>query len=295
MRYADAASFRQALEQRLKHDAAGDGARLARNRKRVAFDRLLARLAATAPDRWLLKGGYALDLRLRGSARTTKDVDLDWREVDEELLDTLLDVADHDMGDYFAFRVERRAHPADRLEGSQRFLVSVSLAGREFETFPLDIAVRAEPIIAFDTLTTADLLGFADLAPVEVPVVRLERQIAEKLHAYTRTYEGDRRSSRTKDLVDIVLIADLASLDAGALHDALEMTFTARGTHSLPQAVPAPPADWSLPFRDLAAAVGVPTDLEAAHAVAVQLLAPVLDGRVSSGTWHTDKRRWTTH
>lgn len=49
MRYADAASFRQALEQRLKHDAAGDGARLARNRKRVAFDRLLARLAATAP------------------------------------------------------------------------------------------------------------------------------------------------------------------------------------------------------------------------------------------------------
>lgn len=88
MRYVDAASFRQALEQRLKHDAAGDGARLARNRnrKRVAFDRLLARLAATAPDRWLLKGGYALDLRLRGSARTTQDVDLDWREVEQRHL-----------------------------------------------------------------------------------------------------------------------------------------------------------------------------------------------------------------
>lgn len=69
MRYADAASFRQALEQRLKHGAAGDGARLARNRKRVAFDRRLARLAATAPDRWLLKGGYALDLRLPVRAR----------------------------------------------------------------------------------------------------------------------------------------------------------------------------------------------------------------------------------
>ena len=112
MRYADAASFRQALEQRLKRDAAGDGARLSRNRKRIAFDRLLARLAATAPDRWLLKGGYALDLRMRGGARTTKDIDLDWGEVDEELLDTLLDAADLDMGDYFIFRIERRAHPA---------------------------------------------------------------------------------------------------------------------------------------------------------------------------------------
>ncbi|WP_177238774.1 nucleotidyl transferase AbiEii/AbiGii toxin family protein [Pseudonocardia ammonioxydans] len=264
-----------------------------RNRKHVAFDRLLARLAATAPDRWLLKGGYALDLRLRSGARTTKDVDLDWREVDEELLDTLFDAAEHDMGDYFIFSVERRAHPADRLEGSQRFLVSVSLAGREFETFPLDIAVRAEPIIAYDTLTTADLLGFADVAPVQVPAIRLERQIAEKLHAYTRTYEGDRHSSRTKDLVDIVLIADLESLDAAALRDAIERTFATRGTHPLPQAVPAPPAEWSPPFRELAAAVGLPTDLAAAHTVAVQLLEPVLDGRISSGTWDTEKRRWT--
>lgn len=37
MRYTDAASFRQALEQRLKHAADGDGARLARNRKRAAL------------------------------------------------------------------------------------------------------------------------------------------------------------------------------------------------------------------------------------------------------------------
>ena len=42
-----------------------------RDRKRVAFDRLLARLAATAPDRWLLKGGFALDLRLAERARST--------------------------------------------------------------------------------------------------------------------------------------------------------------------------------------------------------------------------------
>jgi hypothetical protein len=75
MRYSDGIAFRQALEQRLKTRAGGQEARLVRDRKRVAFDRLLARLAATAPDRWLLKGGFALDLRLAERARTTKDVD----------------------------------------------------------------------------------------------------------------------------------------------------------------------------------------------------------------------------
>lgn len=72
MRYSDAASFRQALEQRLKERVSGDGALVARDRKRVAFDRLLVRLVATAPDRWMLKGGFAIDLCLAGRARTTK-------------------------------------------------------------------------------------------------------------------------------------------------------------------------------------------------------------------------------
>lgn len=50
MRYSDGGAFRQALEQRLKTRAVEDGARLARDRKRVAFDRLLARLATIAPN-----------------------------------------------------------------------------------------------------------------------------------------------------------------------------------------------------------------------------------------------------
>lgn len=72
MRYRDATAFRTALEQRLKDRAAGDGAQLARDRKRVAFDRLLARLLTVAEGRWLLKGGFALDLRLAARARSTK-------------------------------------------------------------------------------------------------------------------------------------------------------------------------------------------------------------------------------
>jgi hypothetical protein len=95
MRCRDAVAFRQALEQRLKARA-GDGMRLSRDRKRVAFDRLLARLAAVAPDQWLLKGGFALDLRLAERARATKDIDLDSHAAEEELLDALIDTATYE-------------------------------------------------------------------------------------------------------------------------------------------------------------------------------------------------------
>jgi len=136
MKYADAGAFRMALEQRLKDRAGGDGARLARDRKRVAFDRLLARLLTVAEGRWLLKGGFALDLRLAARARATKDIDIEWRAEEGELLDSLVDAADHDADDFFVFSIERAGVPEDRLGGSHRFRVTASLAGREFETFP---------------------------------------------------------------------------------------------------------------------------------------------------------------
>jgi hypothetical protein len=44
-------------------------------RRKVAFDRLLCRLFANPDAPWLLKGGYAMELRIE-SARTTRDIDL---------------------------------------------------------------------------------------------------------------------------------------------------------------------------------------------------------------------------
>lgn len=61
MRFHDAATFREALEQYLEDLAQGDRARLVRNRRQVVFDRLLARLGAMAPGRWALTGQFALD------------------------------------------------------------------------------------------------------------------------------------------------------------------------------------------------------------------------------------------
>jgi hypothetical protein len=295
MRYKDATAFRQALEDRLKARAQGDGAHLARDRKRVAFDRLLARLLAVAPEQWLLKGGFALELRLAERARATKDVDIDWQADEEQLLDTLIDAASHDTGDFFVFTVERTSAPEDRLGGSHRFRIAASLAGRLFETFLLDVGFRRDEQVAADTLTTEALLTFAEIPPVEVLALPLELQVAEKLHAYTRIYESGRPSTRAKDLIDLTLIAELSSLDAEALCVAIETTFTRRNTYPLPTVLPQPPREWATQYRRLAEAVGAPTDLDAGHAVASTLLAPILSGEVTRGTWSPMHQHWTTH
>jgi len=74
-RYATAAAFRVALEARLKTMEQAEGIDLQRLRRQVSFDRLLARFFSEQNTPWLLKGGYAMELRLR-TARTTKDIDL---------------------------------------------------------------------------------------------------------------------------------------------------------------------------------------------------------------------------
>lgn len=76
MKYASAPAFRDALEQRLRTQTRESGVSLMRLRKRVAFERFLARLVVAAPDRWVLKGAFALDVRLGLRTRATKDIDL---------------------------------------------------------------------------------------------------------------------------------------------------------------------------------------------------------------------------
>jgi hypothetical protein len=73
-----AGAFRTALETRLQARAQEERTDLQRLRRQVAFDRFLARLFPKGPKGtypWILKGGYAMELRIR-SARTTKDIDL---------------------------------------------------------------------------------------------------------------------------------------------------------------------------------------------------------------------------
>lgn len=292
MRYSSAVAFRRALEERLKARVGGDSARISRDRKRIAFDRMLARLVVAAPDAWVLKGGFALDLRLADRARTTKDVDLAWFAEEDELLDTLIDATELDLGDYFTFSLERTDISPDLMGGAHRFRVTASLAGRPFEAFVLDVGVHDAPGSSVELLTTPDLLGFAEIEPVTVPALPLADHVAEKLHAYTRVYDGGRASTRTKDLIDLALIAHLFPLDAREVRTSIDAVFAHRATHEPPGTLPPPPAQWRSPFRRLALTLGLDDDLDAGHARAAAMLDPVLQRTVTVGTWDPDTQQW---
>jgi len=70
--FKSATDFRKSLEARLKNRAQMTGQDLQRLRKKVAFDRLLARIFRDdKKPSFLLKGGYAMELRFE-QARATR-------------------------------------------------------------------------------------------------------------------------------------------------------------------------------------------------------------------------------
>jgi hypothetical protein len=73
--YTSPSAFRQALEERLKTISRQEGTDFQRLCRKVAFDRFLARLVSAPTGDWILKGGYAMELRFV-TARSTRDLDL---------------------------------------------------------------------------------------------------------------------------------------------------------------------------------------------------------------------------
>lgn len=294
MRYASGAAFRQALETRLRAINRSQRTSLVRLRKSVAFDRLLARLVAAAPGRWVLKGGLALDFRFGAAARPTKDIDLAVQAGEEAATADLLTAAALDLGDFFSFSIERTAKLDQLLEGSAvRFHVRADLAARRFEDFVVDVGFDMPSGWEPEELVGPDLLAFAGIEPVVAPSLPLELQVAEKVHAYSRVYGGDGiGSTRVKDLVDLALIAATAGLDAARVQRAIAETFEHRSGRDVPQVLPLPPADWDVPFRRLATEVGLAYDLKDGHALAARLLDPILSGATIKGRWDAARRVW---
>lgn len=257
---------------------------LVRLRKAVAFDRLLARLATAAPRRWMLKGALALDFRMKERTRSTKDMDLVRHDNEESATADLIAASAAALPDFFAFAIVRRERLREDEEGGAvRYAIRAELAGRLFEEVTVDISFSDPLRWAPEFVAGSDLLSFAGIEAIEVPTLPLEAQVAEKVHAYTRTYSG-RRSSRAKDLVDLVLVKHSMTLDGRRLRAALVGTFEGRRQQALPARLPPPPAEWAVPYRKLANQVGIDPGLAAGYAQAARLLDPVLEGR--------DARQW---
>lgn len=242
--YRTPLAFKTALEQRLKTKCK-TGPELARLRQLVVFNRFLARIYHVFGDRFVLKGGYALEIRL-GQARSTRDIDLRWTGRSNQMLDELRSAGQLKQPDFMFFQVEEdRHHPEILSEGlryeGKRFRVRASIASKPYGSpFGLDIAF-GEPMIHQAELveSTTNELDFIGLRPIKIPVYPVETHIAEKLHAYT--LPRLRPNSRVKDLPDIALLAQSQSIPSHDLQTAMTQTFEFRNTHPLPPRLHLPP------------------------------------------------------
>lgn len=234
MKYKDATAFRVGLTARLRNENPDED--LGRLLKRAAMERFLARTAEALPDKILLKGGYALELRL-DRARATQDLDLSVCSLPaEEVLEAIRDAAEVDMGDYLSYRVEEtsREMPQGAPYGGERLTVVPLLGGKRFQPFPLDVglgdAMSSEP----EVLGGGIDLSFAGLPPLEVPAVPVEVHLAEKLHALSLPRPEGRQNSRVKDLVDVMLLQKHGLPPITQVRQAVADTFERRKTHELP-------------------------------------------------------------
>ncbi len=261
MRYDRPAAFRQALEERLRQRERETGEPLVRMRKRLVFERCMARLQRNPNSPWVVKGGFALELRLGMQARMTKDLDLgvdlgyfagrifSATELEQTLRDDLASMAEDD----FTFTVPQTAAQSLPIQGVQayRFTVEARLDGRGFDTIKVDVGLGDPLLPPLEELSGSDLLSFAEIPVVTIRVTSCAQHFAEKVHALTRPFD-DRVNTRVKDLADIMLLMNLGLPDPSSVMTVITEIFDARKSHPIPKQIQEAPSTWGNSFAAMA-------------------------------------------
>jgi hypothetical protein len=266
-KFGSAAAFKASLEAHLRMRAEEGNVPLGTLQLKFVIERLLARLFRDPGSPWLLKGGFAMDLRFRPQARTTKDVDLTIllavsgpkADFAGAIRERLQEAADYDLEDYVSYRIgEPKQELTNAPGGGARYSCEAILLGKVYQKFHIDAgcgdAVVGEP----ERLTGDDLLDFAGVAPATALAIPKPQQFAEKAHAYSFPWQG-RQNTRTKDLVDLLLLIERGPPDAEEIRVALAATFSTRATHPLPESLSPPPTAWAVDFPAMADEAGLST------------------------------------
>ncbi|MEI2815751.1 MAG: nucleotidyl transferase AbiEii/AbiGii toxin family protein [Microthrixaceae bacterium] len=229
----------------------------------MVFERVVARLSSAEPGAWVVKGGMALEVRLRDDARLTKDLDLGLRDNEvtaESLHERLIDVLALDpAGDRFVFAV---GVPERMTEGAQhvtwRARVEARLADKRFGSIQLDIAPRPYELTDTDHVELPSLLDFAGVPASVVEIIDIHRHAAEKLHAMTRDF-GDRENSRLRDLVDLVLMVEHEMLTPALLAARTTDVWTERENSNPSPDLPPLPESWANRYGPLTEQLDIDT------------------------------------
>ena len=296
--YSNPNAFAQALKVRVKRRAREMGVGFNRVLQTILFERFLARAYDSLGDAIILKGGFALELRLT-RARTTKDVDIRVTGDLDELISRLEEAAARQKEDYLTFEfVEQRDF--EEMLGDQivyegrRLRIQPKLAAQPFGgIFKLDISVADKLLLPPDPVYGTDLLEFIGIAPIEHRVYPVEAHVAEKLHAVTTTYANS-QNGRLKDLVDLGLFATNFRFGADKLRKSIDATFEFRDTHPVPSELPAPPEFWESLYGKMRDKDDLRWDnLESLQVLCVAFLNPLLEKTATTDLfWVPDKQAW---
>ncbi len=230
-----------------------DAARVRRWVAYMALGAALSRETEGGAPRFALKGGVAMELRLRGRARATRDLDLVLNDRGGDLLAHLEDALRTGF-QQFTFRVRAEDARAIRRD-TVRAEVSVQYGGKSWARVPVDLSRGEDGLWEVEMV---DALDFGTLAfgfPSALPCLSLHLQAAQKLHAMTLPSTEARPNHRFRDLVDLVLLTGLID-DLPAFRGVCVSVFAQRNTHPWPPSVDLP-AHWVQPYRTLAEQVGL--------------------------------------
>lgn len=292
--YRTPQALRAAMDARSKHAAEQRRRPSGEVRREFVYSRLLARIFRHDPT-WVLKGGIALLARVH-SARHSKDVDLLSALDDIDAALEALEVACRlDLHDHFRF-VPEIPSPGAKLPHADidgcRVFVNAYLGPVRVERFHVDVVTGSvmtqEPDVQVPRVI--------DLPGVEMPTYRLYPvvdHVADKVCATEMLYGPDKaRSSRARDLVDLVVLARAHDMDG----DTLIAAITAERVHrGLPASTSLDvPADWASRYHNEVEGVEACEGLNYTQAVEFVhgFLNPVLRGQAAGRRWGARDGAW---
>jgi len=257
----------------------------------VAIDRLLARLLVAAPGQWVVKGGYANQLRRPNDARFTEDLDLKIEAAIEAAPELLASGFAVDLSDDFSYEVASSPAPLEGPPGGGlRFVVVARLAGTELVRFKVDVSAADVVVGELESYLSDPVVERLGFERARFPVYPINQHVAEKLHALT--LPRDVENTRARDLVDLVWFIRRFTFRSEALAIACIATFERRGTHGWPPVIDIPPESWTRPYATWRSDLDLPepTPAEAASSVR-RFLDPVYLG-VAGLRWDPAGVKW---
>jgi Nucleotidyl transferase AbiEii toxin, Type IV TA system len=259
---ADVPSNLRSLETRISNVARGQGRPIRRVQRAVA-NTVISQMLPPG----VVKGGTAIKLRVGEEAsRFTLDFDAS-RAADVDLSDYLDQLADSLTVGWHGFtgtvQELEPAQPAG-VPGEyvmQPFLIRLVFRGRHWLSVTFELGrdevgstASHDARIASDLLALFDVLGLPE--PKPVPLLALDHQIAQKLHACTSQGRVTGGNDRAHDLVDLQILLQDETVDPLSVGVTGRRLFAARRGQSWPPVVVEYPS-WATIYAEAAEGLGV--------------------------------------